>query len=47
LVVRRLLLGERLRTFGWKIEKAWAGTCRKLTVKLNDDTEKTALFQFK
>jgi subtilisin family serine protease len=31
----------------WKTEKAWAGTCRQLSVKLVDNTVHTATFQFK
>ncbi len=31
----------------WKTDKAWAGTCRQLTVKLNDGTVQIANFQFK
>jgi hypothetical protein len=31
----------------WKTDKAWAGTCRKLTVKLFDNTVRTASFRFK
>jgi subtilisin family serine protease len=31
----------------WKTEKAWAGTCRQLSVKLADGTVHTADFQFK
>ena len=34
-------------TYVWKTEKAWAGTCRELTVKLTDDTEHKALFALK
>lgn len=30
----------------WKTEKAWANTCRKLTVKLIDNTEHVAYFNF-
>jgi uncharacterized repeat protein (TIGR01451 family) len=33
--------------YGWKTESSWAGTCRKLIVKLNDGTEHPALFKFK
>ncbi len=33
--------------YKWKTEKAWAGTCRKLVVKLSDNIEHVALFQFK
>ena len=31
----------------WKTEKAWAGTCRQLSVKLVDNTVHSATFQFK
>jgi hypothetical protein len=31
----------------WKTEKSWAGTCRQLVVKLNDDTTHVANFSFK
>lgn len=31
----------------WKTDKAWATTCRRLEVKLNDGTLHTANFQFK
>ena len=34
-------------TYVWKTDKAWAGTCRQLSVTLNDDTVHTADFQFK
>lgn len=34
-------------SYNWKTEKAWAGTCRVLTVKLVDNTEHTAYFKFK
>src|SRR4030095_16821716 len=30
----------------WKTDKAWAGTCRQLTVKLADGTEHIAYFNF-
>ena len=30
----------------WKTNKAWAGTCRQLNVKLIDGTSHTALFKF-
>ena len=33
--------------YSWKTENSWAGTCRKLIVKLNDGSEHTALFKFK
>jgi len=31
----------------WKTEKAWAGTCRELVMKLKDETVHTARFKFK
>jgi hypothetical protein len=31
----------------WKTDNSWAGTCRQLTVKLNDGTEHKANFKFK
>lgn len=34
-------------TYVWKTEKAWAGTCRELNVKLNDGTDHPARFKFK
>lgn len=34
-------------TYTWKTDKAWAGTCRALTVALDDGTSHTALFRFK
>ena len=33
-------------TFVWKTDKAWVNTCRQLTVRLNDGTDHTAMFQF-
>ncbi|MEZ4621137.1 MAG: PxKF domain-containing protein [Caldilineaceae bacterium] len=33
-------------TYVWKTDKAWAGTCRQLIVKLIDGSEHIALFQF-
>ena len=30
----------------WKTERAWAGTCRVLSVSLNDDSVHSALFSF-
>ncbi len=33
--------------YRWKTQKAWAGSCRQLVVKLSDDIEHVALFQFK
>ncbi len=33
--------------YTWKTNKAWAGTCRQLIVKLVDGTEHTANFKFK
>lgn len=34
-------------TYVWKTEKSWAGTCRKLIVRLNDGSEHAAFFKFK
>jgi hypothetical protein len=34
-------------TYDWRTDKAWVGTCRQLTVKLADGTERKANFQFK
>ena len=31
----------------WKTDRAWANTCRKLTVRLNDGTDHIAYFNFK
>jgi hypothetical protein len=33
-------------TYTWKTDKAWAGTCRELTVTLIDGTSHSALFMF-
>ena len=33
-------------TYVWKTDKAWAGSCRALVVKLADNTIRTANFQF-
>ncbi|MEU7873056.1 PxKF domain-containing protein [Dactylosporangium sp. NPDC049140] len=34
-------------TYVWKTDKSWAGTCRRLTVALNDGTQHVAAFKFK
>lgn len=34
-------------TYIWKTDRAWAGTCRELTLTLDDTTTYTVLFQFK
>jgi predicted extracellular nuclease len=34
-------------TYVWKSEKAWKGTCRRFTLKLDDGTQRSADFQFK
>jgi Tol biopolymer transport system component len=34
-------------TYVWKTEKAWAGTCRQFTMKLDDGTVHQANFKFK
>jgi hypothetical protein len=33
-------------TYVWKTNKAWAGTCRQLLVKLKDNSEHRANFDF-
>jgi hypothetical protein len=33
-------------TYVWKTDKAWAGTCRELTLKFNDGTTRKADFKF-
>ena len=38
--------GTQRYIYVWKTDKAWAGTCRQLIVKLIDGTEHSALFQF-
>jgi trimeric autotransporter adhesin len=39
--------GSDTYQYNWKTEKAWAGTCRVLVVKLADGTEHIAYFKFK
>jgi hypothetical protein len=34
-------------SYTWKTDKAWANTCRQLTVRLVDGSEHVALFQFR
>lgn len=34
-------------TYVWKTEKAYAGTCRKFVLGLNDSSNHTALLRFK
>ena len=34
-------------TYVWKTSKNWKGKCGTFTLKLDDGTEHTALFQFK
>lgn len=36
-----------LYTYVWKTEKGWAGTCRRLTLRLTDGTTHAALFSFR
>lgn len=33
--------------YNWKTQKAWAGTCRTLTLTFRDGTMRTAEFRFK
>lgn len=35
-----------LYTYVWKTNKTWAGTCRRFTITLDDETEHSATFQF-
>jgi serine protease AprX len=42
-----LTFGDGQYVYIWKTEKAWAGTCRQLVVKLSDNTEHRAAFRFK
>ncbi len=39
--------GSNQYTYVWKTAKSWAGTCRQLTVNLNDGSTHTAYFKFK
>lgn len=39
--------GSDQYVYTWKTESSWAGTCRQLTVKLNDGTEHKANFKFR
>ncbi len=34
-------------TYVWKTSKAWAGTCQRFDLQLNDGTDHTAIFRFK
>lgn len=36
-----------LYTYDWRTDKAWVGTCRQLTLKLADGSERKANFSFK
>ncbi|HXI45020.1 MAG TPA: PxKF domain-containing protein, partial [Candidatus Acidoferrales bacterium] len=42
-----LVYGGGRYTYSWKTDKAWAGTCRQLIVKLTDGTYHWANFMFK
>ncbi|HEX6105566.1 MAG TPA: PxKF domain-containing protein [Gemmatimonadales bacterium] len=33
-------------TYVWKTQRSWAGSCRRLTVRLDDGTERSADFEF-
>jgi PKD repeat protein len=39
--------GNNQYTYVWKTDKAWAGTCRTLVIKLNDGSYHCANFKFK
>jgi hypothetical protein len=42
-----LVYGGGRYIYSWKTDKAWAGTCRQLIVKLTDGTYHWADFRFK
>ena len=33
-------------TYVWKTQKAWRGTCRSFTLRLDDGTQRTVDFKF-
>ena len=39
--------GSGQYNYVWKTDKAWAGTCRQLTLAFKDGTVQTAHFKFK
>jgi hypothetical protein len=39
--------GNGWYSYGWKTSKEWAGTCRVLTLQLDDATQHQAYFQLK
>lgn len=39
--------GSDTYVYIWNTNKAWAGTCRELDVRLNDGTDHLVDFQFK
>ncbi len=39
--------GTGLYQYVWKTDSTWAGTCRKMTLTLQDGTADTALFRFR
>src|SRR5206468_2417039 len=39
--------GSDQYTYVWKTDSAWAGTCRQLTVKLNDGSIHVVNFKFR
>lgn len=45
---RRVTYRERtgVYRFGWRTERSWAGSCRQLLVKLDDDSVRRAEFRF-
>jgi hypothetical protein len=34
-------------TYVWKTDKGWANTCRQMVVRLDDETDHVAKFEFK
>jgi hypothetical protein len=43
----RIRAATNTYTYVWKTDKSWAGTCRQLTVRVNDGTDHLANFKFK
>lgn len=39
--------GNRVYHFGWKTEPTWAGTCRELVLRFQDETQETVVADFR
>lgn len=39
--------GNRVYNFGWKTELAWAGSCRELVLRFQDETQETFVVDFR